>query len=531
MRTLRLAGIAAPLILVLMAPGPVPSSPPDATTTRRGMVNTGTQGFGGLKVFDGGLVGDLKAGSSLMGLPFCSTAPQPGQVLTFDGGVWCGDTPAANATTAALTLYLDPTGSDSNACTSSSVLACSTLAGVLAKVPRIMRHNVTINVAAGAYGAPFVLGPGITVESGATLTITGTMSAATLATGATTGTITSVTAASNAGPPSITDTSQSWTSNNLRGAFVTFTSGALNGQSFPITSNTATSLTFTTNSNTAVAGNTYSIQNPGSTFISSTQATVTGISGAGGVTISNLKIERTSGTTLSLSGLGGVVTLLSVEVRSASGALVITSGAASVRRSFLTGAGGITVSGVFGPSGPAVAASHSYLVGSTGSAFFGGGPNPASSVIGSALEGGSTSNPVLTLSALSSVGSQNVAIWVTCTGGAGSVGIGTLPISESVAPAMVSFTSNGATRISNCTTAVRIDGKASATILAPAIDNCTTGFSVVKGGYLDFVAGTPVFTGVTNELSVDGTVSTFATLNGMADPKVLTSVYGSRIVR
>lgn len=522
---------AAVLALFLMAPGPVPSSPPDATTTRRGMVNTGTQGFGGLKIFDGGLVGDLKAGSSLMGLPFCSTAPQPGQVLTFDGGVWCGDTPAANATTAALTLYLDPTGSDSNACTSSGVLACSTLAGVLAKVPRIMRHNVTINVAAGAYGAPFVLGPGITVESGATLTIAGTMTAATLATGAATGTITSVTAPSNAGPPSITDTSQSWTSNNLRGAFVTFTSGSLNGQSFPITSNTATSLTFTTTSNTAVAGNTYSIQVPGSTFISATQATVTGISGGGGVTISNVKIERSSASTLSMSGLEAVVTLQTVEVKSASTALFITSGAAIVRRSYLAGTIGITISGVFGPIGPAVQTSNSFVVGSTGSALFGSGTNPASSVSGSVLEGGSTSNPVLTLSSLSSVGSQNFSIWVTCTGGAGSVGIGTLPIAGSIAPAMVSFTSNGGARISNCTTAMRLDGSASATIVAPAVDNCTTGFSVVKGGYLDFVAGTPVFTGVTNELSVDGTVSTFAALVGMADPKVLTSVYGSRIVR
>jgi hypothetical protein len=79
------------LLLVLLGAGPMPSPPPDATPTQRGLINTGPQRFAGLKTFDGGIIADLKAGSSLAGIPLCGTAPLgPGAVLTYtDAGTWC----------------------------------------------------------------------------------------------------------------------------------------------------------------------------------------------------------------------------------------------------------------------------------------------------------------------------------------------------------------------------------------------------------------------------------------------------------
>lgn len=54
----------------------------------------------------------------------------------------------AYQTYAAVTLYVDPTGSDANSCTSSGTGACATLNGAYAKFPRFIRHNITVNVVA-----------------------------------------------------------------------------------------------------------------------------------------------------------------------------------------------------------------------------------------------------------------------------------------------------------------------------------------------------------------------------------------------
>lgn len=53
----------------------------------------------------------------------------------------------AYQTYAPVTLYVDPTGSDSNPCTSSGTAACLTTTGALMKLPRnIMRENSTVGV-------------------------------------------------------------------------------------------------------------------------------------------------------------------------------------------------------------------------------------------------------------------------------------------------------------------------------------------------------------------------------------------------
>jgi len=54
-------------------------------------------------------------------------------------------------TTAALTLYVDTAGSDSNACTASGASACLTVQGALGKIPKRIKHPVTINIASGTF--------------------------------------------------------------------------------------------------------------------------------------------------------------------------------------------------------------------------------------------------------------------------------------------------------------------------------------------------------------------------------------------
>jgi hypothetical protein len=71
----------------------------------------------------------------------------------------------------------------------------------------------------------------------------------------------------------------------------------------------------------------------------------------------------------------------------------------------------------------------------------------------------------------------------------------------------------------------------SAVLSTAAFDTVTTAISTIKGGVIDFVAGTPTFTTVTNELSQDGTAYTFATLTGLPAPQVITNSYGSRFIR
>src|SRR5689334_6787266 len=56
-----------------------------------------------------------------------------------------------NATSAAASLYVDPTGSDSNACAASGASACLTLQGAINKLPKYHRHGATINLAAGSF--------------------------------------------------------------------------------------------------------------------------------------------------------------------------------------------------------------------------------------------------------------------------------------------------------------------------------------------------------------------------------------------
>lgn len=149
-------------------------------------------------------------------------------------------------TSAAMTLYVDPTGSDGNACTGTGTSACLTIAGALAKVPRLICHAVTINVAAGNYTGAVIdgfrpcSGP-VDSSNRGTLNIIGTLINATPATGSATFVFTSQTAgtANTATWGVLNQTAATWTTNDLRGLLVEASALSLVR---PIASNTATSI-------------------------------------------------------------------------------------------------------------------------------------------------------------------------------------------------------------------------------------------------------------------------------------------------
>jgi hypothetical protein len=126
-------------------------------------------------------------------------------------------------TSATLTLYVDPTGSDANACTATGAAACQTIAGALAKVPSELCDSVTINIASGNYTGFYIdrFRP-CSLESGSrtgSLTLNGTLIPATLATGSGTFNFTSQTVGTSLGNTwgLLNNTGATWTVNDLRG--------------------------------------------------------------------------------------------------------------------------------------------------------------------------------------------------------------------------------------------------------------------------------------------------------------------------
>lgn len=206
----------------------------------------------------------------------------------------------AYQTYATTTLYVDPTGNDANPCTASGTSACLTLAGALAKVARFIRHAVNINVAAGTYAEVFrlqgfTLGSGVGAADAAALTISGAMANVTPTTGTATGTLTGRTAPAAGTKDIVADSTQTWTTNDFRGAFLQITGGTGSGQYRPIASNTATTISLAAPFTTApVAGSTYAIVSP-SVIFTGAGPTIRGITGAGTVTLQDIAFAPSSG--------------------------------------------------------------------------------------------------------------------------------------------------------------------------------------------------------------------------------------------
>lgn len=167
-------------------------------------------------------------------------------------------------TTGALNLYVDPTGNDGYACTSSGTLACNTLQGAVAKIPRIIKHPVTITLTAGPIGGTSdVILENKIIDTGGSITVTGAFSNANLLTGSPNSVVATYTPGVVVSPVAspIISAAANWTTNDLRGYHVVMTSGAASGQSRVIQSNTTNTITLVANFSPAPSINdTFSIQ-------------------------------------------------------------------------------------------------------------------------------------------------------------------------------------------------------------------------------------------------------------------------------
>lgn len=169
-------------------------------------------------------------------------------------------------TTSSLTFFVDPTGNDGNSCLSSGTGACATIQGALNKAPKLLRHLVTISIAAGSYGGFYVSGFSADNEVQQTtggLLIDGALATSTLATGSATGTAAGSGQSAGSGSTfgTLCDSGATWTASDLVGRFITTVSPT--NTTFPITANTSTCVTIAGTWSLPVAGSTtYTIQDP-----------------------------------------------------------------------------------------------------------------------------------------------------------------------------------------------------------------------------------------------------------------------------
>jgi hypothetical protein len=148
------------------------------------------------------------------------------------------------ATTAATTLFVDCTlGNDSNTCTASGASACLTIQGAVNRIPKWVRHPVTVNVAAGtcpagAYMESFSFQPGVGGNSGgAYIEIAGTRTLS--ADAVNSGTTTSATQLAGNSFPTLTPVSAGVALNAYRGKLLFINGGTGTGETLAIYGNAA----------------------------------------------------------------------------------------------------------------------------------------------------------------------------------------------------------------------------------------------------------------------------------------------------
>lgn len=474
------------------------------------------------------LIISMSASAQVPGLPTrasgASSSSGVSDCAALDGGV-C-------TTTAAMTLYVDPTGSDSNACTASGTSACLTLAGALTRVPRFVRHNVTVNIAAGTYAEGAAVND-FTISRNVTLALTGVWAPATVATGAATGTVTGYTITSSTNAAVVTDSTQSWTTDDLRFKFFRITSGALSGTAYPIVRNTGTTVTVPTVSSGALVGATYELVTHGSIFSSASASfAFSTITGGGTLEFSTLRMDKASTTQLwgpaTASTSGGGIKLTECDLHSTGSAAVVTSDNSyyQINRSLFRGDGTSSQVATVVVGGPARILAQSSLVVATGTggALSLGGTGPLNSWINCYFEGGTASvNPVVAVST-ASVGVYGLLSFsvVSCAGQA-RTGIA---ISTNLFGGRLSATN---LFITSCTTGLDATG-ISVYVSALGIADTTTGVVVGTAGRLSLANAVPTFTGVTNELQVDGVNYPYSFLSGLS-PSVIIGPYGSALFK
>ena len=457
---------------------------------------------------------------------------------SIDAGAAVGDIRLNSTyqTQGTLTLYVDKGGSDSNACTTAAT-ACLTIAGAQAKLPRFLAHNTTINVDAGTYTESVTL-QDMYARKSVTLTLAGqTPIAVTPTTGSATGTLTGYAAASPTAIGTLTDSTQSWTTNDLRGRFVRMTSGSANGQRRAIVGNTATVLeiagAYTAN---PAAGNSYQIETP-STIISGSMNIGRNVlmSSSTSILFELRQLDLTSASStvtvdrgfqpairfpdsriLSSSSASPALTTPSIRTPTASPTIIMATGSGNAAISW-TGRAPATLS--YGNAGQPPGA-YIYSAGSSAILSSGLSLSSTSAQMTGVIETGSSTAPVISIASGSylwtlPVGDASTGYqFIRCP--SGSTGVGLLLNVTSTNSSEESQSSFGLNRVTimNCGTGIRAGGGFGVSLQrAITFISTTTALLLQNGATASINAGNPpTFTGVTNEIQVDGTNYTYATL-------------------
>lgn len=441
------------------------------------------------------------------------------------------------ATTAPVTLWLAADGTDGNTCLF-PYQPCKTLTRALSKLPTLINHDTVVNVAAGTLLTTFDMQTPLIIARGVTLSIVGRTSAFSPTTGAASGTTTASAAGGNAGPGTFTDSGQSWTTDNLRGAFVLFTSGTLSGTAYPIYKNTATVVTIPSVT-AAGTGATYSIIQPASIFSTTgtTPGRIANILGAGALSISNIAITRSAGTGVVLSTVGPsvAITLTNVSLTgSATNSFSYSSGGGTItfNRSFIQATGSSAAFSCQGSTitGPIACSVGSSVVRATGNSATVFAQSGTGAISASVAEGANSAGGQVLYGGASAPASAS-SLWIFCTTGTSTGLVVGSAATGAISQSSVFLPSNGALRITGCTNGLVVNGGSKFAGLQLNFDTVTTAIAVNKGGEVDLLASAPSFTTVTNELSLDSVNTTYAALSAAGPPALLSNTYKSIIIK
>jgi hypothetical protein len=430
-----------------------------------------------------------------------------------------------------ISLFVDGTlGSDSNPCTASGASACATWAGAMTKVPRFIRHAVNITIAAGTYNEQmrftgFTVSRDPTTATTPTITVTGALGAPTLTTGTASGTLTAFAAASGTTLALATDSTQSWTVNELRGSMLTI--GANN---IPIVSNTATTISLAVTASLS-AGNAYTITTPSVIFSQATGPAflaVGNMGGGGNFNINNVRWNATTGAVLQLSqntlsfGFTRITAVGTAALFTADGnmrSLTFTN-------AYLTSSSASAICMVdFLRSAVTITNSYLRASGSGAIALCQSGTNNYTSVSGH-LEANPTSEAVYEFFNGTNSNSQNT-VTIFCTNSAGIGLYAPHPGETSQGAGGIHGFSKLA--VKDCPTAVSLVSPIVISSNSVAITTATTGISVTRRAAFNFRSTAPTFTTVTNELQADSVNYTYSFFSGLS-PSSIVAPSGAALV-
>lgn len=415
-----------------------------------------------------------------------------------------------------MTLYVGVDGgSDSNACVDGAA-PCATVNGALTRVPKNIRHVVTVNLAGGTYTENVVMS-GYSFSGNGSLIVQGTeWTNAPLDGGSNTGTVTSYTAPSvgTVTLGSVADTGQSWVTDALKGYYVNITSGAASGTQRVIVGNTATSLSINSAIAGLTAGATYAIQRPAASITSSTASGITffvnGLSGGSSTTpviLSDLELTNTSG-----AGVGAIA--LRIASTSATNPVLLYS--VLLRRLRVVPVIGTAVSLSNSRAGTSSASTFAYNLAMSNSTYLDNGGYWFLSGSGRAVyvSSGSTystsANAISVVEAASGVALDLAGSVLT----AGSISMGTYLVALLRSPS---------------STCLDISYNNIALSQATRFESCSIGVRVARGGVFNNTFTTPAFTTTTTEFSIDGDTYSLATINALS-PKRVVGTQGSTVL-